>query len=104
MGQGGGGAPCPLHGTVHQHAAAPSTPANTQALTYSKDIQPIIEKNCLRCHGGPIRTLKTYDQVKAYADSGLLKMMTQPGGPMSRFLTAEESQRLSAWIDSGARP
>ncbi len=94
--QAGGGAACP-------GAAANNAPqSNAQTVTYTNTVQGIIHQNCLRCHGGPIRTLTTYDQVKAYADNGLLLMMTQPGGPMSRFLSAHESHQISAWIKAGA--
>jgi len=72
------------------------------AASYSTTVQPIIAKNCLRCHGGLIRNLSGYSQVKSYADSGMMMMMIQPGGPMSRFLTAEESEQISSWIKAGA--
>jgi len=72
------------------------------AIGYSNTVQPIVAKNCLRCHGGPMRNLSGYTQLKSYADSGLLMMMIQPGGPMSRFLTAEESDQITSWIKSGA--
>jgi len=105
-------APCPHvggHGG-QPFGGQPSAPANPvqqatpQMTTYSNTISGIIQRNCLRCHGGPIRTLKTYDQVKAYADSGLLEMMIQPGGPMSRFLTAHESHQITDWIKVGSPP
>lgn len=104
---GGGTAPCPGAGVGAAPPCAPGAnvpQAGTQTITYSNTIKGIVERNCLRCHGGPIRTLNTCDQVKAYANNGLLKMMTQPGGPMSRFLTADESHQISAWIKAGSPP
>ncbi len=98
-GGGGGAAICPQQGPT---ANAPRV--GTQPVTYSNTIQGIIHRNCLRCHGGPIRTMNTYGQTKAYADNGLLRMMTQPGGPMSRFLSAHESHQVSAWIKAGSPP
>jgi len=102
-----GAVPCP--GTAV--GAAPPCAAltkvvqtSTPSLTYTGTVQGIIQRNCLRCHSGPIRTLTTYDQVKAYADNGLLTMMTQPGGPMSKFLTSSESHQISAWVDAGSPP
>lgn len=80
-------------------AAAGTT---TGGMTYSNSIQGIITVNCQRCHSGPIRTLNNYSQVKAYVDNGLLMMMVQPGGPMSRFLSASEANQIIDWIKSGA--
>jgi len=105
--QPGGTAPCQGAGA----GAAPPCATGAvvgqpgvQTTTYSNTIKGIIERNCLRCHSGPIRNLYTYEQVKAYANNGLLEVLTQPGGPMSRFLTAEESHQISTWIDAGAPP
>lgn len=78
------------------HTTQPSSP------TYENTVSGIISKNCLRCHSGPIRPLTSYDKVKTYVDNGILTMMIQPGGPMSRFLTADESHQITAWIKAGA--
>lgn len=111
---------CPSVGGTQQAAPCPGvaggglgqppvgggfTPAAaTPAITYSDTIRPILEKNCYRCHSGPMRNLTSYSSVKSYADSGLLLMMTQPGGPMSRFLSANEYHTLESWSKSGAAP
>lgn len=101
--------PCPHMAAPTQAPQCPGAAgANTMAtpspaITYSNTIQGIISKNCLGCHGGPIRNLEAYASVKNYADNGLLVMMTQPGGPMSRFLTAHEFQQIKTWVDGGAQ-
>jgi len=102
---GGGAAPCPgAVGGAQQHFPAASTPmaGNAGYVTYTNTIQPILEQNCYRCHSGPMRNLTTYDRLRPYVDNGLLLMMVQPGGPMSRFLTADEFHTIDAWIKSGA--
>jgi hypothetical protein len=78
--------------------------SNTQPITYSNTVAQIVQANCLRCHGGPIRNLSTYDNLKGYADNGLLMMMVQPGGPMSRFLSADEAQKIISWVKAGSPP
>ena len=115
-GTGGPGPPCQQQGAAPATGAPPNpsmapaaTPAPTSANqttmlgpTYTNTVQGIIDRNCARCHGGPLRNLGTYQNVKAYADSGLLQMMVQPGGPMSRFVSAYEADQIVAWIKTGA--
>jgi len=86
-------APCP--------GPSSGVPGN-QNITFTNTISGIITTNCQRCHGGPIRTLNNYHQVKSYVDNGLLMMMVQPGGPMSRFLSAAEAHQIITWINNGA--
>lgn len=105
-------APCPMHQShqagMHAQPSASMNTApsygNTQPITYSNGVSQIINANCIRCHGGPIRNLSTYTNLKAYADNGLLMMMVQPGGPMSRFLSAEDADKIISWVKSGAPP
>ena len=42
-----------------------------------------------------------YDKVKVYADSGLLKAMVSPGGPMNRF-AGTDAKTILTWISQGA--
>ena len=82
-------------------AAIGGTFAAATAPSYDATVAPIVSKNCLRCHGGPMRNLSTYQNLKQYAASGLLAMMIQPGGPMSHFLTPAEAQVITDWIAAG---
>jgi hypothetical protein len=106
VGGGSTTAPCPgaAAGGTHHHFPTASTPmtGNTNRVTYTNTIQPILEKNCYRCHSGPMRNLTTYNRLRPYVDNGLLTMMVQPGGPMSRFVTADEFHTIDGWIKSGA--
>ncbi len=100
-----------MHPTLHRNAPVIQNLQNTQAqsqnntatsaVTYTNTISGIVEINCLRCHGGPLRNLTNYKNVKAYADSGLLKLMVQQGGPMNRF-SGKDSQTIIDWIKAGA--
>jgi hypothetical protein len=69
--------------------------------SYTTSVAPIVQRNCLRCHGGPLRNLASYDNLKTYATGGLLMMMIQPGGPMSHFLTPGEAQTIIDWVQAG---
>lgn len=70
-----------------------------QKVYYSDTIQNIIQSDCSQCHSGASRNLMDYDNLKAYADSGILAIMVQ--GPMSRF-AGNDAPTILAWIDSGA--
>src|SRR5579871_80916 len=89
---------------------APATP------TYSKDVAPILNKNCAGCHRpgdiGPMPLL-TYDQVRPWAKSIREKVVrgemppwhaTQARGVFSndRRLTDEEKDTLARWVAAGA--
>jgi hypothetical protein len=91
--------PAPTVGAAN--AGAPGELVASTGATYDATIAPIIARNCLRCHGGPVRNLGTYQNLKQYATSGLLTMMIQPGGPMSHFLTPTEAQTVLGWIQMG---
>ena len=80
----------------------PSQPmmlAKAQGVYYENTIKDIILADCGRCHSGPTRNLMDYDNLKAYADSGLLATMVQ--GPMARF-TGNDQQTILDWISAGA--
>ncbi len=72
-----------------------------KGVYYSDTIQRIIARDCGRCHSGPVRNLMDYDQIKAYADSGLLKVMVSPGGPMYA-MAGIDAQTILAWIAQGS--
>jgi mono/diheme cytochrome c family protein len=102
-------APCPNHPAAQNGTSVPQHPSQftntgSQPITYSNTVAQIVQSNCLRCHGGAIRNLSTYDNLKAYADNGLLMMMIQPGGPMSRFLSADDAHKIISWVKAGSPP
>lgn len=83
---------------------------DTLNLTY-KDIQPVIEKNCYKCHSGnapsELFNLETYAQVKEVGDAGKLfgAINHLPGfKSMPRKapkLQGCELAKLNAWINNG---
>lgn len=84
-----------------QEAAPNTQPSPQTEITYTNTISGIVEVSCSRCHSGPLRNLMSYENIKKYADSGLLKMMVQPGGPMNRF-ALKNADTIIKWTEAGA--
>ncbi len=86
-------------------------------VTFHKDVEPILQKNCQECHRpGEIApmSLLTYQQVRPYAkaikaDVLQKKMPPWPADPHyakfanDRSLTPAEIETLSKWVDTGAK-
>src|SRR5271166_4955505 len=96
-------------------AAAPAT-TNSTAPTFSKDVAPILYKNCASCHrAGEIApmSLLTYEEVRPWAKAIREKVAlgdmppwhaNAPRGMFSndRRLTDEDKDTLVRWAMSGA--
>lgn len=101
-------------------AAEPSVPAKTD---YLRDIKPIFEKNCYKCHGPQMQKNELRLDVKEFAlkggtsgpaiipgksaESPLIRNVSRladatPMPPKGDPLTAEQIGLLRAWIDQGA--
>src|SRR5438045_447849 len=92
------------------HAASPNAP------TFSKDVAPILYKNCASCHrAGEIApmSLLTYEDARPWAKSIREKVSlgqmppwhaTQSHGTFAndRRLSAAEKDTLVRWADGGA--
>jgi hypothetical protein len=89
----------------------------TTTVTYSKDVAPILQKNCEQCHrageAAPM-SLRNYKEVRPYAaaikEAVLLKKMppwfADPHfGHFSndRSMSEQDVKTLVAWVDSGAK-
>ena len=66
---------------------------------YEPTVKNMIARDCGRCHSGPTRYLMDYDNLKTYADSGMLATMVQ--GPMGRF-AGNDTQTILDWVNAGA--
>lgn len=90
----------------------PPSDCDTVNMTYSKDVQPILEANCYSCHGnGNINggvTLDNYAGVKSVADNGfLIGVITHAAGypPMpdgGGKLSDCNINKIKDWINRGA--
>lgn len=95
-----------------------------QEPTFTRDVLPVFEKNCLGCHTATAKMgsleLETYEGVKKggnhgaivvpgnSAESRLYLMIAgkmQPAMPLSgQTMTAGEIETVRKWIDAGAKP
>ena len=90
----------------------PPQTCDTVNMTYSTDVQPILQANCYSCHGnGNIEggiTLDTYASVKSVAESGeLIGVITHAAGypPMpdgGGKLSDCDINKIKDWINRGA--
>lgn len=95
-------------------AATVVTPScDTAAVSYSKHIAPILEKNCLVCHAASIQTgginLSGYENVKSRAQTGALVGVTSwlPGFPTMPQGGAQlgdcDVAQIRAWVNQGMK-
>lgn len=84
---------------------------DTANVTFSKDIKPIMDANCINCHSGGAIDLTNYDGVKAKAaDNTLYKSISysysgansSKNMPTSGKLDDCSISKVKAWIDQGA--
>jgi len=89
--------------------------APTPKLTYTNDIAPIMQANCVMCHGGPQptagRDFSTYlgvmQVVTPFDANSRMIQMTRPGGPMHGFLNPDpvgRSETIRLWIVRDGAP
>jgi hypothetical protein len=91
-------------------------------VSFARDVQPILENNCLSCHGetmqmgkldlrsresalqggahGAVLQPASAEQSKLYR---MVAGLEKPSMPMSGNLTAQDIATLKAWIDQGAK-
>jgi hypothetical protein len=90
------------------------------AVSFAKDIQPILRANCETCHGDPQTSgldLRTRDAALKGGDHGVAIVpgsaeqsrlyrrvagLEQPSMPMDGTLTAQQIAVIKIWIDQGA--
>ncbi|MFQ6675093.1 MAG: hypothetical protein ACE5LH_01985 [Fidelibacterota bacterium] len=87
------------------------------SLTYTREIRPILERSCVRCHGGEVTSLgydlSTYetavDSVKNIIPgdpASRILVKTARDGNMYRYLnSSRESEMIYTWVvrDGAAR-
>ncbi|MCC7352245.1 MAG: hypothetical protein IT330_00705 [Anaerolineae bacterium] len=104
----------------------PTTPANTPTPTgsaatvsFAKDVLPLLERRCVKCHGGEKTeeglVLKTYADVMKGSNNG---PVINPGNVTDSFLNSQivkgempkrqprllesEIKIITAWVEAGA--
>ena len=103
---GGGGVGSP---TGPDTPAPTQNPATATSLTFSADVQPILNNDCVSCHGGS-RQEKGYDfrtysgvmrAVTAGSASSILVRVTQSGGlmyPEFRGNASAKAETIRRWV------
>ena len=88
-------------GQAHRNlmVLAQAKPSPSNGSYYEPTIKNIITADCGRCHSGPVRNLMDYDNLKTYADTGMLETMIQ--GPMRRF-AGNDVRTVIDWVRQGA--
>ncbi len=99
-------------------AAAQPVAQNT-AISFTKDILPILQSRCVNCHGGERvskgLTLNTYNDLMTgsengpvvtpgkAADSLMIQMITEQKMPKNGpKLTSSQLQTITDWVNQGA--
>ena len=82
----------------------PGTTDPCATITFSMNVKPIIDSNCISCHstgGGQSPNLETYNGVAA--NSARVKSeVVSKDMPIGGSLTNEEIAAISCWVDAGA--
>ena len=77
-------------------------------VSYTKDVKPIMENNCISCHGNPTNfgapnSLTTYENVKASVLNNLIDRISRTEGTSGAMplggprLTQNEINTITAW-------
>ena len=93
-----------------------AAPSNPPAVTFNKDVVPVLQKNCQGCHrpgeAAPMSFL-TYNETRPWAKAIRQAVLQKRMPPLladphvgkfsnDRSLTEQESNILTAWADNGA--
>ena len=87
----------------------------TESITFTKDIAPILNRNCVACHRpGNIApmSLRTYEEVRPWSEMIREKVVSRQMPPWhaapgeiefsnDRRLSDEEIKKITAWVDQG---
>lgn len=83
-------------------------PSNNDPVTYQLHVKPIIDGNCLNCHGNPTAnnapmSLTTYTEVKnAVQTRGLIVRVENGSMPLTgNDLSASQVQTIKDWRTDG---
>ncbi len=99
-------------GAANVAGCADATNCDTSDVSYTKDIQPVLQNYCVSCHsvsapsGGVV--LNTYQGVKTVADNGRLvgSVFHLPGfyamPPSGIKLPDCELKKIRSWVNKGA--
>lgn len=72
-------------------------------ITYTLSVKPIIDNNCIQCHGtgGNFPNLTSYNGTSANANIVKAEVVSRRM-PQGGSLTTAEIEAISCWVDGGA--
>lgn len=83
----------------------PGISCDTNGITFTKFVQPTLDRNCLSCHNNSYAmagiNLEGYDNIKSSAITGML--MKSFSGKMGNYMNNNcEISKIQAWINQGS--
>jgi hypothetical protein len=108
---------CLTFATIFSHAPGSAAGGPAAAVTFNKDVAPILQRSCMTCHRpGEVApmSLLTYKEVRPWAKSirevvQERRMPPWPADPRhgefsnDRRLSQREIETITAWVEGGAR-
>ncbi|HEX8329312.1 MAG TPA: hypothetical protein VF629_17385 [Hymenobacter sp.] len=100
-------------GCTYSHGSEPGPCNDTEPVTYSKVVAPILATHCYECHGPTVYTtlgyntnLSTYQSVRGQSAEYILGAVRHEVGfaamPKNRPKMSDcDIARLQAWVDAG---
>lgn len=77
-------------------------PDPNPVTSFSTDVKPIIDNNCVSCHGGSrFPDVRTYENIKANA-TRIKNEIVNRRMPQGGSLTNAEIEIIRSWVDGGA--
>ena len=86
---------------VEEDDAIDNSDNTTQVISFAKNVKPIIEVNCVGCHGGTYPNLETFNSI--VSKSAIVReQVVSRKMPIGNILTPDEINTIVNWIDAGA--
>mgnify|MGYP001097807174 FL=1 len=86
---------------VEEDDAIDNSDNTTQVISFAKNVKPIIEVNCVGCHGGTYPNLETFNSI--VSNSAIVReQVVSRKMPIGNILTPDEINTIVNWIDAGA--
>ena len=72
-------------------------------ITFTKDVKPVIDANCIQCHGsgGNSPNLTSYNSISASANSVKSEVASRRM-PRGSSLSQDDIDAVVCWVESGA--